>query len=264
MILIPEIMKSHVESFDRIIFENRNLEYGAYYLRSTYSKRAAASLVISISIFVLLAGVPFISQLFNPTEIHPEINNRTDGTWINIEESIPVKPVTPFPPNGVPNKDQIFTNPEFVDTITNEQIELATNEEYLNAGTSVKFDTTQKVNDIPEFTQIPDEEVFLPTGVLAKPYFPNGEKALLIYVAEHTKYPNEALEKGIEGTVYVRFVVTKSGEIGIAKVMRQIDPFLEEEALRVIKSMPKWSPGKNNGNPVNVWFVIPVKFVLQN
>jgi TonB family protein len=96
-----------------------------------------------------------------------------------------------------------------------------------------------------------------------KPIFPGGDSGLTKYVAKHTIYPKEAKEKGVEGKVFVRFVVTKSGKVGEADVMRTVDALLEMEALRVVKSLPKWTPGKKNGKPVDVWLILPVDFRLK-
>jgi len=96
-----------------------------------------------------------------------------------------------------------------------------------------------------------------------KPIFPGGDEGLTDYVAKHVVYPKESKEKGIQGTIYVRFVVTKTGTIGETDIMRTVDPLLEMEALRIVKSLPKWTPGKKNGNPVDVWFIIPIKFKLK-
>jgi TonB family protein len=96
-----------------------------------------------------------------------------------------------------------------------------------------------------------------------KPSFPGGDDGLTSYLAKHTVYPREAKNRGIEGKVYVRFVVTKSGKIGEADVMRTVDALLEMEAIRVVKSLPKWTPGKKNGKPVDVWLIIPIDFRLK-
>jgi len=110
--------------------------------------------------------------------------------------------------------------------------------------------------------QIADEEISnFPLDV--KPVYPGGDKELIKYIVTNTVYPKIAKEKGIQGTVYVRFVITKTGEVAQPKVMRAADPLLEEEAIRVVKSLPKWKPGEKEGKPVNVWFIIPVKFKLQ-
>jgi TonB family protein len=96
-----------------------------------------------------------------------------------------------------------------------------------------------------------------------KPEFPGGDEMLIKYVVDNIVYPIEAKEKGIMGTVYVRFVVTKSGNVAYAKVLRKVNPLLEAEAIRVVSSMPTWKPGMKDGQPVNVWFIIPVKFKLN-
>jgi periplasmic protein TonB len=96
-----------------------------------------------------------------------------------------------------------------------------------------------------------------------KPIFPGGDEGLTDYVTNHIIYPKESKKKGIQGTVYVRFVVTKTGAIGETDIMRTVDPLLEMEALRIVKSLPKWTPGKKNGNTVDVWFIIPIKFKLK-
>lgn len=96
-----------------------------------------------------------------------------------------------------------------------------------------------------------------------KPEFPGGDAKLIQYIAENTKYPEIALMEGYEGTVYIRFVITKTGDIGEAKTLNSIHPLIDHEALRVVKSMPKWKPGYNDGEPVNVWFIVPINFKLQ-
>jgi len=90
--------------------------------------------------------------------------------------------------------------------------------------------------------------------------FPGGSIQLLKYITENIRYPNT--EPDIEGTVYIKFVITKTGEIGQTNVLRSVDPLLDEEALRVVKSLPKWEPAKINEVRVNSWFIIPVNFKL--
>ncbi|HET6557851.1 MAG TPA: TonB family protein, partial [Prolixibacteraceae bacterium] len=98
------------------------------------------------------------------------------------------------------------------------------------------------------------------TLVEQMPEFPGGEEALKIYMASNIKYPEIALENGIQGKVFISFVVNKEGRISNAKVMRSIDPALDQEALRVVESMPSWIPGKQNGKEVDVEYTLPVEF----
>ena len=95
------------------------------------------------------------------------------------------------------------------------------------------------------------------------PEFPGGELALRKYIANSIKYPVIAQENGIQGKVYVTFVVDRDGSVSNAHVARGIDPSLDKEALRVVNSLPKWKPGKQRGKPVRVSYTVPINFVLQ-
>lgn len=95
------------------------------------------------------------------------------------------------------------------------------------------------------------------------PQYPGGMPELMEYLAKNIKYPVQAQKKGIEGRVTVRFIVEKDGSISNVTVVRHIHPLLDKEAVRVIKAMPKWSPGMLNGKPVRVKFNIPVAFLLK-
>ena len=95
------------------------------------------------------------------------------------------------------------------------------------------------------------------------PQFPGGEAALMKYIQSHINYPPMAAENEIEGKVIVQFVVKKDGSIGQVKVVRSVDKDLDEEAVRLIKALPKFTPGRQNGQAVNVWYTLPVTFKLK-
>lgn len=104
------------------------------------------------------------------------------------------------------------------------------------------------------------EEIF--TFVEEYPAFPGGDRALKEYIVNNIKYPEVARQSGITGIVYVQFVVEKDGSISDVKVVRGIGGGCDEEAVRVVKSMPKWKPGKQRGQPVRVYFTLPIEFKL--
>lgn len=106
-----------------------------------------------------------------------------------------------------------------------------------------------------------EDKVF--TSVEQMAQFPGGEAALMSWVANHINYPATAQENGVQGRVVVQFVVKKDGSIGDVKVVRSKDPDLDREAVRVVKTFPNFIPGKMNGQPVNVWYTLPVSFKLQ-
>ena len=105
------------------------------------------------------------------------------------------------------------------------------------------------------------EQVF--TAVEQMPAFPGGDAELMKYLSSHINYPPMAMENNIQGRVIVQFVVTKTGKVGEVKVVRGVDRDLDNEAVRVVKSLPDFIPGRMNGQAVNVWYTLPVTFKLQ-
>lgn len=105
------------------------------------------------------------------------------------------------------------------------------------------------------------EEVFF--IVEKMPVFPGGDLELRKYIAENIKYPEEAKAKGLSGKVFVQFVINKEGYIENVKVARGVDPLLDAEAIRVVKSLPKWEPGSQRGTPVNVSYTVPIEFKID-
>ena len=95
------------------------------------------------------------------------------------------------------------------------------------------------------------------------PSFPGGETALMKYIAENLRYPSAAQDQGIQGLVILRFVVTGTGDVGEVQVIKSLDPSCDREAVRVVKSLPRFHPGRQQGKPVNVWFQLPVRFQLM-
>ena len=119
-----------------------------------------------------------------------------------------------------------------------------------------------EVVDIPEEEEeIEVEEIF--DVVEDNPEFVGGMEKLYKYLSENIKYPEMAKENSIQGRVYVQFVVWKDGSIRDVKVVRGVHATLDKEAVRVVKSMPKWTPGKQRGKPVNARFTLPIKFKIS-
>lgn len=128
------------------------------------------------------------------------------------------------------------------------------------------FDTEADEDTEVEIVEVEEEEeddnvVFL--VVEKTPVFPGGDLALRKYIANHINYPAVARENDIQGTVYLRFIVLKTGKVGTVEIQRGVDPLLDEEAKRVVKSLPAFSPGQQGGKKVNVWFSLPINFRLN-
>ncbi len=173
------------------------------------------------------------------------------------EEIIPVtreqeiKPPPPPPPKVVEVLNIVDDNVKINDDLKIEDSE-ADDKTLINVAPVV----TAKAEEEKEETEV----FFI---VEDMPEFPGGEMALRTFIANAIKYPVIAQENGIQGKVYVTFVVSKDGTVTNATIARGVDPSLDKEALRVVMSLPKWKPGKQRGKPVNVSYTVPINFVLQ-
>jgi len=133
-----------------------------------------------------------------------------------------------------------------------------------NSGFKVETDSFEHyllINCSSEPQTIEGEPIFF--IVEQMPEFPGGEKALKEFIAKSVEYPPIAHENGIQGRVYVTFVVAKDGTIANAEIARGVDPSLDKEALRVINALPEWNPGYQQGVPVHVKYTVPINFALQ-
>ena len=173
------------------------------------------------------------------------------------DEVIPVtraEEVKPPPPPPPPKVIEVLT---IVDDNTDikDDFELESSE----ANDATIIDAVPVINTEENSSEA--EEVFV--VVEDMPMFPGGEQALRKWIPDHIKYPVIAAENGIQGKVYVQFVVDKDGSVTNAKIARGVDPSLDQEALRVVNSLPKWKPGMQRGKPVRVSFTVPINFQLQ-
>ena len=129
------------------------------------------------------------------------------------------------------------------------------------AGTSSN-DATAFSSGIENQVTRSDNEVFGSSGHM--PSFPGGNRALMRFLSEHVVYPEEAAKNHIEGKVIVQFIIEKDGSVGEVKVARGVDKELDAEAVRVCKSLPKFSPGRNaDGEPIKIWYTLPITFKIQ-
>lgn len=169
------------------------------------------------------------------------------------EEIIPiteqnVKPPPPPPPQQVTVLTVVDNNTEVQDVKINVDVDQKTVIEVY-------------VPPVKEEEEIVEQEIF--TIVESMPEFPGGQQAMLEFIARNIKYPPLARESGIQGRVFVNFVVEPDGSVSNVKVIRGIGGGCDEEAVRVVQSMPKWIPGRQRGKPVRVSFNLPVRFTLQ-
>lgn len=169
------------------------------------------------------------------------------------EEIIPIteqeiKPPPPPPPPPPAPEIEIVED----DVEIEEEVEIMDVEADMETEV-VEVEVVEEESNEPDFFTIVED----------MPAFPGGDAALLKFIAEHVEYPPIAKENGITGVVYVSYIVDKDGSIKDVKVVRGADPFLDKEAVRVVKTLKGYKPGKQRGKPVPVQFTIPIRFVLN-
>jgi protein TonB len=257
-----------VKPFDEIVFEHRNKEYGAYELRKRYDRNMNLAFIIAISVFVISVSIPAIMDFLEkiaPKEAPVNVElTLADAPPLDKDEP-PPPPPPPDPPPPVQETIK-FTPPVVTEEPIDEkdipppqdEIKVQVGKETKEGNGEIELPTDGDGND--EIDDTP-QQIF--TIVEQMPEFPGGEEKLFEYLGKNIKYPSMARENGITGTVYVTFVVEGNGEISDVKKLRGIGGGCDEEAVRVVRSMPAWKPGKQNSKPVRVQYNLPIKFTLR-
>ncbi|MCO6481872.1 MAG: energy transducer TonB [Flavobacteriales bacterium] len=250
---------------NEVVFAERNKEYGAYDLRRDYGRRLAFSLVGAVIFFTVVIGTPYLISKMGPAEEGPEKVQIVEVNLDNFrEEDQPDEP--PPPPEVIPPPQPQIETVQFVAVeASNEPVEAPppTQEDLGETTASTTTQEGQKIDAPPPPPPPVEEETFDLAAVQEQPEFPGGMGKMYEYLQKTTKYPDMEFDAGIQGKVYVEFVVAADGSVNNVKVVRGVSPGLDKEALRAVKSMPKWNPGKMNGKAVKVRFTIPVDFKLK-
>lgn len=268
-----------------IVFEGKNKDFGAYELRKGSEKRHNVAMIAVVIVICLLFGLGLlVNTVIKSVEARPEDMNEQAMAEFAAEE---VQEEPEDEPQRIEEQKPEALPEEILNTVKMAEVKFVADEEVkeeiksqddiketetavgatnFDKGTDDLTKTVREYKDEviveekkPEVKH-DDNQVF--TAVEQSPSFPGGEAALLKYIADHIRYPAAAQENNIQGRVVVQFVVTKTGSVGQVKVVRGKDPDLDREAQRVVKSLPKFIPGKMNGNAVNVWYTLPINFKL--
>lgn len=264
-----------------LVFEGRNQAYGAYKLRKGTAKRNVwALLIVGLAAAFLYLGL----QLQKMAEANKKVENTqaVELAKLNTEKKeakVEKKEIIKQEPEKV--VEQVKSSVKFTAPIIKKDSEVKEEDE-------IKLDEVQKSDkavgaftvegndevggavlkakeDIaaPEPPKHVVEETKIFTVVEQMPMYPGGDAALMGYLRDNIKYPTVAAENGVQGRVVVGFVVERDGSITDVNILRGVDPSLDREAMRVVKSMPRWNPGKQNGSAVRVKYQVPVSFRLQ-
>lgn len=262
-----------------VVFEGKNKNYGAYKLRQSSSKRHVVAFLVVLVFAAFVSALPgLVSVVKNLTQNQSgPMEDTFELSNIPVEQEIPeenkIKQETAPPPPPLKTTVQ-FVPPKIAkDEEVRDDQQMKAQDEILDTKIQISVadvkGTSDKGVDIAELREHkviveekPVEEKPFVT-VEQMPTFPGGEMEMQKYIANNLKYPVVAQESGIQGRVTVRFVVSKTGAIENVTVIRGIDPSCDKEAVRVVKSMPKWVPGKQNGLNVPVYFTLPIVFRLK-
>ena len=269
-----------------MVFAGKNKEYGAYQLRKGTSGRNIKSLLILVIAAALVGGFLAWKVIEQKQAAEQqaymeamELAKLQQQAKKEEKKKEPVKPkIEPKKEIPVARETQKFTAPVIKkDELVKEENQVKQMDkldEKVAVGTEnkagVKDRTVEAVRSeiavaAPPPPPAPKPEVATKVFDVVEemPSFPGGQGALMQYLASNIKYPVVAQENGVQGRVIVSFVVERDGSISDVKVARSVDPSLDREAQRVVKSMPRWSPGKQNGSTVRVKYTVPVVFRLQ-
>ena len=264
-----------------LVFEGRNKEYGAYVLRKDTGKRNLKSMLIVFAVIIaIMAAVAAKVAIENAfpkkvaMETDVELSKLAQKKEAKVEKKAPVKVEEQKVVEKVKSSVK-FTPPVIKkDSEVKPEEELKSQEDLNKTNTAIgSFDVkgndetggeVLKAKEVIAQPEPPKEEetkVFDVVEVM--PTFPGGQQALFEWLSKNIKYPVVAEENGVQGRVIVTFVVERNGSITDVQVAKSVDPSLDKEAVRVVKAMPHWIPGKQNGSAVRVKFTVPVTFRLQ-
>ena len=275
-----------------LVFEGRNKDFGAYVLRQSSSKRHNVAFMWIVLGFIACCLLYFgVSKYLDmkAEEAREALLKQQQETVVNQmseevseEEEEIIKQEEQQEPEEVQEAQQQVTELAIVpDDKVTQPPQLTTETQKNEADISAQNVEGQLgglVSDIKpqeapkpvavveqkvqvEAPKAEDNKVF--TSVEQMPQFPGGDAALMAYLRDNIHYPTVAAENGVQGRVVVGFVVERDGSITDVNVLRSVDPSLDREAMRVVKGMPRWTPGKQNGSAVRVKYQVPVSFRLQ-
>ncbi|MBA4851303.1 energy transducer TonB [Emticicia sp. BO119] len=262
-------------TLDEILFEHRNKDYGAYELRKSYTSTVNRAMWIGITAFSALFITSYIFahqkekvEKVTIVDLHPSL--------IKPDEIPPVVPLPePEPPKEIVEvKKEKFMEPKVVETTEMEEVPPTQAELEVAVISNVDKEgkeTTDIITETPPVIAPPAEvkiaeieesnETFLHVEI--QPTFVGGASEMYKFLGKALKYPSQAQRNNVEGRVYMSFIVEKDGSITDVQIAKGVGFGLDEEATRVVKLMPKWIPGKQNGRNVRVKFTIPVTFKLE-
>lgn len=257
-----------------LVFQGKNKEYGAYALRARLPRRFNIAVALVVVVALVGFSIPSLIQMATPREkvVMVEVTTLSalEEPEVKQEEMKRIEPVAPPPP-------ALKSSIKFTAPVIKKDVEVADEDEMKSqveltqtkvaiSIADVKGNDEVHGRDIAELKQVivqapPEEKVF--DMVEQMPQYPGGTAALMKFIGANLRYPVVAAENGVQGRVTCQFVVGKDGVVREVKILKALDPYCDKEAIRVIQAMPRWIPGKQNGQEVAVKYTVPIMFKLQ-
>jgi protein TonB len=247
-----------------LVFEGKNQTYGAFVLRKFRDKRHRIAIIATFAFFFLAFSIPTLLSIISPKGRTRNVDV-TMLSDINLEKT-KEPPKLEKPPEEIKASIK-FTPPVIApdDQVKEEmksQDQLSESKDAISIADIKGGSEGTDIAEVKKAAVADDDEKPL-IVVEQNPDFNGGYEAMQKFLKDKIVYPTLAQESGIQGTVFISFVVSKTGKISNVKVLRGIGGGCDEEAVRVVKEMPNWIPGRQNGQAVPVQFQIPVKFQLN-
>lgn len=262
-----------------LVFEGRNQAYGAYKLRKNTGKRNMLAIIIVIALAILgIAAINLIAFINSQQKVEVttdvELSQLAQKKEAKVEKKAPVKVEEQKPIEKVKSSVKFVPPVIKKDNEVKPEEEMKSQDDLNKTKTAIgSFDVkgnddaageVLKAKEVIAQPEPPKEEETKVFDVVEQmPQFPGGPSALFEYLSKNIKYPVVAEENGVQGRVIVTFVVERDGSITDVKVVKSVDSSLDKEAQRVVRNMPHWIPGKQNGSAVRVKYTVPVTFRLQ-
>lgn len=266
-----------------LLFENRNKEYGAYVLRHQTGTRNIMSIIAVLILFAIAMAFMVAKNAIDDYRAknmpHTQVVELTP--WNDKKTEPKVERVEPIREEKIEQiVEKVKSSIKFIapiikkDSEVDPKDEMKTQEEIMSSKVAVGFANVigndesadvlrSKTLLVTEPVKPKEEENTVFEYVEQMPSFPGGEAALMQYLSKNIKYPSFAEENNIQGRVICSFVVERDGSVSDIRIKRSVDPSLDKEAMRVVSAMPKWIPGRQNGQMVRVKYTLPVTFRLQ-
>jgi protein TonB len=252
-----------------IVFEGRNKKYGAYDLRRSITKNTVRSFIIGTIVFALLVSIPTIMRMIPNSTDEETIDAKITAVKMPPKKEKPKDPNLPPPPPPAPKVDQVkFVKPVVAkaEDVVEEIAEVKDlkdkniGKEAIKGNPDAELTVDQPTGTGTAAVVEEDNTVYNQAGIEVKPEFPGGIEKFYKFVGDNYRLPDE---EGLNGKVFVSFVVEKDGSLTDIKVLRDIGYGTGKEAIRVLKSVPRWNPGEQNGKKVRCTYSLPISIKTE-